>query len=168
MGLMPMEQPDHSKPDPTPTGAGSPAQPFQSESEEGMLAAAYASAFSGPLPPPQLLEQYNTISPALTARILKLAETEVAHRRTVELKIVDARIEDVRADRRQTRFGQLLGFLACTTAIIAGSITAVKGAALTGAFIGGGGIAGLASAFIYTHRHAEGNKGKGNVSEDEK
>ena len=40
-----------------------------------------SSLFAGPLPPPEILEQYNRLVPDAAERILTMAETQAAHRR---------------------------------------------------------------------------------------
>lgn len=41
-----------------------------------------ATAFSGPLPPPQVLAQYESILPGSANRILSMAEKQSEHRRS--------------------------------------------------------------------------------------
>jgi uncharacterized membrane protein len=43
-----------------------------------------AALFSGPIPPPDLLERYNQIIPEGADRILKMAEKQSAHRQKIE------------------------------------------------------------------------------------
>lgn len=42
------------------------------------------AAFSGPIPPPEMLAQYNAVLPNGADRIVKMAEDQSAHRRRVE------------------------------------------------------------------------------------
>lgn len=53
------------------------------EREERQLIARYAS-FSGPLPPPAALEQYNEVLPGSAERILAMAENEQRHRHSYD------------------------------------------------------------------------------------
>ncbi len=43
---------------------------------------------SGPLPPPEILENYNNILPGSAEHIIKMAETQQLHRHTLETKTV--------------------------------------------------------------------------------
>jgi len=45
-------------------------------------------SFSGPLPHPRLLQQYDDISPGMANRLVQMAEAEAANRREMQNKIV--------------------------------------------------------------------------------
>lgn len=49
-------------------------------------------SFSGPLPPPQILDAYDEVVPGAAERILKLAESQAAHRQSLERKVVESDI----------------------------------------------------------------------------
>ena len=51
-----------------------------------------AERYSGPLPPPQALEQYNRAVPNGAERIMAMAEKELDHRHTLETKVINGRI----------------------------------------------------------------------------
>jgi len=113
----------------------------------------HVEAFQGPLPPPETLEKYNRICPGAAERIIQMAEQQSAHRRAQEKRLLRARIRDAFKQRAETRLGQWLGFAIGTTAIVAGSVVAVwtdtVSGGVAGSIIGGGGVVGLVSAFIY-------------------
>lgn len=44
----------------------------------------YTEAFSGPIPPPNLLERYEAITPGAADRILTMAENQSKHRIAAE------------------------------------------------------------------------------------
>ena len=44
--------------------------------------------FSGPLPPPDVLEKYNQVAPEAANRIIAMAEQETGHRRDMERMII--------------------------------------------------------------------------------
>ena len=48
--------------------------------QKGKLVLAATAAFSGPLPPLSLLEQYNKVIPNAVERIIRMAEQEGEHR----------------------------------------------------------------------------------------
>ncbi len=50
------------------------------------------SGFSGPIPPPQILQQYNNIVPDAAERIIRMAEKQSDHRMDLERKVVDSNI----------------------------------------------------------------------------
>ena len=49
-------------------------------------------SFSGPLPPPQVLQQYNEIVPGLAGRIVAHAERQTEHRIQMEAKVIHSDI----------------------------------------------------------------------------
>src|ERR1022692_1359972 len=70
-------------------------------------------SFSGPIPPPELLERYNQALPGTAERIIAMAESQHDHRQQLELKVVNANVA------AQTR-GTYLGFVVAMTAILGG------------------------------------------------
>lgn len=93
-----------------------------------------------------------------------MAEEEASHRRQQENQSLQAQVaseqreteanialqrESQRAHARETQLGQWLAFFIGIFAIGAGSYAAAHGAQVAGAFIGGGGVIGLVSVFIY-------------------
>lgn len=97
-------------------------------------------SFSGPLPHPSVLEDYEKVMPGLSERIVAMAEREQRHRHKVERRIVNL-----------GPVGQLLGFILGLVALvasihliqeghdIAGIATVLMAlATLTGALIFGG------------------------------
>ncbi len=101
--------------------------------------------FSGPVPPPSILEQYDQVVPGSAERIIAMAEREMDHRRDVELKIISK--EYTEAGR-----GQIFALTIGTIAIIAAGFISVTGAQWTASVIGGGGVIGLVSVFILGRR----------------
>src|SRR5689334_8353069 len=49
-------------------------------------------SYSGPLPPPDMLEAFERALPGAANRILTLTEVQARHRRSVETRLVTARI----------------------------------------------------------------------------
>jgi len=93
----------------------------------------------GPLPAPEDLQRYEQMCPGAAERIIRMAETEQAHRHAQERKALEsdtsiravfqgtegARIKGVfQSDKR----GQYLGAAVSLAAILAAAITAISGA----------------------------------------
>lgn len=108
----------------------------------------FQAHYSGPLPLPSHLAQYDKVVPGAADRIIALAERQSAHRQSIENRIVDADIADRQEERNERKRGQFLGFSIGTIAIIAGAIVAGKGYQIAGTFIGGGGVVGLVTVFV--------------------
>ena len=110
---------------------------------------AQETSFSGPIPPPAILQGYNQITPGLAERIVSMAEKEASHRHEIEHKELTADISDQNKIFSEARLGQICGLIIGLAAIIAGAYTATNGAQWPGGIIGGGGVIGLVSVFIY-------------------
>ena len=54
---------------------------------------ATATSFEGPIPPPQVLQQYNSIVPGAAERILLMAEKQSDHRMDLEKRVVYSNVK---------------------------------------------------------------------------
>src|SRR5689334_10136460 len=68
--------------------------------------AVQSESFSGPIPPPALLERYNDIIPDGANRIMQMAEQQSTHRMDLEKRVVK---NDVLQSRLGIAAGTLLG-----------------------------------------------------------
>jgi uncharacterized membrane protein len=102
---------------------------------------ATAASFSGPLPPPSILKQYDDIVPGGAARIVEMAEKQAEHRRTLESVVVTG-------DDRRAWSGLRAGFFVTLFAIACGTAVALLGQPWAGATIAGVPTAGLVSVFV--------------------
>lgn len=100
-----------------------------------------SQAFSGPLPPPDLLEHYQRIQPDLVERLMRLTEAEAAHRHELETQALAA---SERIEGRGQRYGLLIGLAALAVAALA-LFLGFENAAMT---IGGTTVVGLATVFV--------------------
>lgn len=99
-------------------------------------------SFSGPLPPPQVLRQYNEIVPGLAGRIVAQAERQTEHRIQMESKVVQS-------DISKSWAGLVCGFVLSLCCIVGGIICVLQGHDWAGAAIITTSLAGLAGTFIY-------------------
>ena len=102
----------------------------------------YYQGFQGPIPPPQVLQQYERIIPGAAERILKMAENQSKHRHIMEKSIINSNISN---EKKGLIFGFIIGLFAITV----GLICTFLGQPLPGSFIGGGGVIGLVVVFVY-------------------
>ena len=77
-------------------------------------------SFSGPIPPPAVLADYNKAHPTAADRILKMAEQNARHRQLQEDKIISAR-------SRQATLSQIISGAITIVSIIAGVVVAIFG-----------------------------------------
>lgn len=87
--------------------------------------------FSGPLPPPEMLAQYDAVLPGSADRIVKMAEDQSSHRRRIESR------------------GQIFGFVLVLVAIVGGIGLILDGRSAEGLVPLIGALAGLAGIFVY-------------------
>lgn len=99
-------------------------------------------SFSGPLPPPEILQKFNEVVPGSAERIIKMAEEQSVHRRALEKKVIDS-------DIAGSKLGQILGFIIAIAGLVVALLTAIFGNAIAGGFIGVGTLASLVSVFMY-------------------
>ena len=62
-------------------------QPRPPASPEGSSYLVAQAAFSGPLPPPSMLAEYDKIVPGGAGRLVTMAETQMAHRHRLEKEV---------------------------------------------------------------------------------
>ncbi len=110
--------------------------------------------FSGPLPPPETLQQYEKVCRGSADRIITMAENQATHRHDLEKKQLQADIKLACKEANEIKLGQFLGFLIGIFTVAGGTYAATHGAQIPGVLIGSGGVIGLVTAFIY------GRKGK--------
>lgn len=84
---------NQSTPEPTPVPISNAGKPDIQKilSQQGVSGYRLeASAFKGPVPPPEVIREYEQILPGLADRIFKMAEDQSAHRRAMETKEVNS------------------------------------------------------------------------------
>lgn len=102
-------------------------------------------SITSPIPPPAILQQYNELVPDAAERILSLVEKQSAHRQYLERKVIES-------DIFNSKLGLFFGFVIGMTSVIAGTYCILEGHNWSGAVIGGTGLSGLVSVFVYgTH-----------------
>ena len=101
------------------------------------------SAFSGPLPPPNLLAQYNEIIPNGAERILAMAERQSAHRESLESAVVKGNLAS-------QKLGSWFAFVIAMTAILVGGYLIYLGMNVSGLVAIISALVSLAGAFIYS------------------
>jgi uncharacterized membrane protein len=99
-------------------------------------------SFSGPLPHPEILRQFEQVSPGAAERIIKMAEDQSQHRRDLEKKVIES-------DVARSKMGQVLGFVIAIFGLTVSAIIAIYGNAIAGTILGAGTIASLVGVFMY-------------------
>ena len=121
---------------PQPTDA-----PVPGNMQVMMQARVMATGFSGPLPPPQIIEGYNSVIPNAGEKILQMAIDQGNHRRFIETKIVEAQI-DIQKRGQSFAFGIAIFGLASSVGC------AYLNQPWVASIIGGATLVGMISIFI--------------------
>ncbi len=104
-----------------------------------------ATSFAGPLPPPQILEDYNRIVPGSANRILSMAEKQADHRRHLESQITSS-------DITNSRVGLVFGLVIGLSGIAAATVIAIYGNPQAGVGMGLLTLGSLVGVFVYGSR----------------
>lgn len=104
--------------------------------------------YSGPLPTPQQLDEYNRVSAGLGDRIVTEWQTEGSHRRTLEKSALRGQL------RAQSR-GQFFAFSLALIIVVGGIVLLFQGKNVGGLVAILAPLATLASVFIYNQRRPD-------------
>jgi uncharacterized membrane protein len=99
-------------------------------------------SFEGPLPPPQLLAQYEAAIPGLGERIIALMEQQTEHRISLEKSVIGS-------DITQSKWGLVAGFVVAMTGLGVSYYLIATGNGVAGAAVTGVDLVSLAGTFIY-------------------
>ncbi len=101
-----------------------------------------AVSFSGPIPPPAILEGYEKIVPGAAERIIKMAENQSEHRQGLERTVIGS-------DARNSTMGVIFGFIIGLVGLGAGAYLVKINHPVIGTVFGGGTICSLVGTFVY-------------------
>lgn len=107
-----------------------------------------AESFSGPLPPPAILERYDQLVPGAAERILAMAERQAAHRQSLEQTVVTG---NALAQRR----GQVFGFVLAIAALAVGGLLVWQDKKVEGLATIITDICALVALFVLSRREQE-------------
>lgn len=117
----------------------------QKEQSEVALHRQSVQTFSGPLPPPSVLKEFDLIVPGAAERIIKMAEGQFVHRTEIEKRVIES-------DISRSKWGQILGFMIAIFGLLVSLVTILRGQEIAGSIIGGGTLVSLVSVFMYGTR----------------
>lgn len=107
-----------------------------------------ATSYQGPLPPPDLLAGYERACPGSADRIVKMAEEEAQHRRSIESAIVRAQENESKGEFAEARRGQICALLVVLVTVGAAVYLAAIGQATAASIMGVGGVSTIVVAFL--------------------
>lgn len=126
-------------------GKSNPLSPHKEDDRHrnrSLIIGTVTTAFSGPLPHPDILERYNRLVPNAAERILTMAEAEQKRRHHLETQIVSARSHVSVASL-------YVAFFVVMAALIGGIVLVIKDKGISGFGVIIAGLAPIVSAFVY-------------------
>lgn len=118
---------------------------------EQRVVRATMQTFSGPLPPPSMLAEYNDVINSGAERIMAMAEKQQQHRQALETRVVNSNTFD-------QRLGLVLGFIVMMSVAGAGVWLISSGRDASGATALVTAVAGPVVAFIYGRKRQEADR----------
>lgn len=115
------------------------------QTQGGSIQVTQATAFSGPIPPPDLLQHYNEVIPDGANRIVTMAENQSAHRIELEKKVIFG-------DSKRANWGLFCGYSLSLVVLALSFILVWNGHDTAGTVLGTTDLVSLVSVFVYgTH-----------------
>lgn len=131
------------------TAATEVVGPEAAEAVKAVVVEAIKSEFSGPIPPPSIIKDYEEILPGAADRIISMAERQATHRQEMERRMIEAEARD---SFLGILFAFFLGGGCIIAAIIMVSLVPQNGGAIAGALLGVTGVGSITSSFIRSVR----------------
>ena len=101
--------------------------------------------FSGPIPPPDILERYNVVHPGASGIILEAFQKQSDHRRNLESIVI-------RQGARDSLLGLIFAFILGLSTVMGAVICILNEHQTAGTLLGGVGLTSLVGTFIYGTR----------------
>lgn len=116
--------------------------------EPRLVSFSASESFSGPLPPPDVLAQYNAILPNAANRIVTVFENQASHRISMETLVISA-------DVSRAQWGLRFGFVLALLMLTGGIYLIASGKSVDGFAVLVGEAAILVGSFLYGRRQRE-------------
>jgi uncharacterized membrane protein len=98
--------------------------------------------FSGPLPPPTILQQYEDVVPGAAKIIIEMAQKQSDHRQFLEKNVITS-------DIKKSYIGQIFAFILGLFGLAMGTVLIYAGKSVAGTALSGGTLLALVGVFIY-------------------
>lgn len=126
-----------------------------------------ATKFSGPLPHPEIMRQYNEIHPDFADRIIAGWENETNHRHKLEEQAIASEIKTEQAISGDVKRGQWLAFFLSIGFLCVGGFLTYNDKQIAGVIFGSSGFLGIVVAFLNTaFKSRDNNHKNGNNQEN--
>ena len=111
-----------------------------------------SSTFSGPLPPPDIMDGYNRIVPNAAERIIAVFESEVIHRHELERLQATGDEKDRSRSLLLVFSGQIFGFLLAMAFVASGAFLIFNNKQISGTVISTTAMVGIVAAFLRSNK----------------
>ena len=111
-----------------------------------------AESYSGPIPRPERLKDYELTLPGAADRILTMAEQAASHRHDMQRRTLELETFDVRSAYGRSNRGLYLGAFVALAIVAVGAYMAFLGHPAEGAGVVVSTVVGLAATFVYGAR----------------
>lgn len=113
----------------------------------------YSQSFSGPLPPPEILAQFEQIVPGSAARLITMAEKQAEHRQSLERTVVEG-------DSRKSWYGLWTGFTLGMTGLVGSVILGYLNQPWPASIMCSASLGALVSVFVIGSRQRQQERAK--------
>lgn len=114
----------------------------QERNKPSQVRVATSVEISGPIPPPQMLQQYNNIVPDAAERIIRMAEKQSDHRIALERKVINSNVN-------KSYIGMILAAIIAIYGLYVAKEISINGNPWAAGIIAALDIGGLISVAIY-------------------
>ena len=111
------------------------------QKKQKLAVALSRTSFSGPIPPPELLKQYNDIISDGADRIVSMAENQSKHRMDLEKSVITEEL-------KQSKRGQIFGLTLVIFCIILAFILSMTNHETVAGILAGSTVVSLATVFV--------------------
>ena len=127
------------------------------ESDPDLVAVQIArgSSFSGPLPPPEVLEGYERVQVGLAARIMEMAEREQGHQHEIARQQIALAERESSEAMTRSKIGLYLGAVVAIAFVAAAAAIAFFGHPYPAMVLGLTSVASIAGVFVYGAREQQ-------------
>ena len=106
-----------------------------------LVGVSYQRMWRGPLPPPDILKQYNDAFPDGAQKIFESSQQQAKHRMDLENRVIPE-------DQRQSSQGQLFGFITAMSFLLVSGILGYSGHEVGGTILGTVDLVALVTVFV--------------------
>lgn len=134
-------------------------QPAKMQREQSRnVAVEVRQEFNGPIPPPEILAQYDNIMPGLGQKIIDQFLSETAHRHDVESRTVEINKSIAESSMLERKHGQRYGFATFILMLLAIVYLAMNGHDNVAMVLGGTTMAAVIGLFLVRRQETKAKK----------